>query len=195
MGFAGRTSTTRFGWALRAGFGHSRSWKRENPADQIRRARLRRERFEREDWLPDKGSNLGPTDPESVALPTELSGSVLSDYPFQHEMSRCERAQELTFRECDLRWRCKHGLAGVERIELMFQAPKRLIRIIRVVEPLAERVPLLTFRAITAGRTALSAALLSEGTPSQSTKENSSPRKVSIRLARTLCGALTAIGQ
>ena len=25
--------------------------------------------------LPDKGSNLGPTDPETVALPTELSGN------------------------------------------------------------------------------------------------------------------------
>ena len=33
-------------------------------------------------WLPDKGSNLGPTDPESVALPTELSGSVLIDYHY-----------------------------------------------------------------------------------------------------------------
>ena len=38
-------------------------------------------------WLPDKGSNLGPTDPESVALPTELSGSDIIAYPARHEMS------------------------------------------------------------------------------------------------------------
>ena len=38
-------------------------------------------------WLPDKGSNLGPTDPESVALPTELSGSVIIQYPFGSKKS------------------------------------------------------------------------------------------------------------
>ena len=36
-------------------------------------------------WLPDKGSNLGPTDPESVALPTELSGSNTLDYHYPVE--------------------------------------------------------------------------------------------------------------
>ncbi len=66
---------------------------------------------------------------------------------------------------------------------LRFQVPKRLIRTMRVFEPFADRVPPLTFRAITAGRTARSAALLSDGTPSQSTNENSSPRNDSISRA------------
>ena len=39
-------------------------------------------------WLPNKGLNLGPTDPESVALPTELSGSVILHYHSRREMAR-----------------------------------------------------------------------------------------------------------
>lgn len=38
--------------------------------------------------LPDKGSNLGPTDPETVALPTELSGNVKIFYQTISQKSR-----------------------------------------------------------------------------------------------------------
>lgn len=73
------------------------------------------------------------------------------------------------------------------------QVSKSVRSTLHVLEPRADLLPPLILRATTAGLTARSAALFSEGTSGLATKVNSSPMKSSILSASTRYIAVCAV--
>ena len=65
----------------------------------------------------------------------------------------------------------------------------------RVLDPLADLVPPLIFRAITLARMARSAALLPLGTSGYSMKANNSAANFSHRSATTVCGGRPSLSR